>query len=82
MGRGPAVELPGAVDIPWRVPKPRPVAPWCRRGKTGPWWVMKCEPLPPPWMRGLWGPLPAVVLGREATPLGLTAKATAATVAA
>ncbi len=47
------LELPGAVDIPWRVPKPRPVAPWCRGESKGPWWV-KCEPLPPLWCRGDW----------------------------
>jgi hypothetical protein len=53
MPRGPAVELPGAVDIPWRVPKPRPKPLWCQRGKTGPWWVRN-EPLPPLWCRGDW----------------------------
>lgn len=75
----PDVEIPGAHDLPWRVPRPRPAAVWCRRGKrrTGPWWV-RSEPLPAPVDARSVGSLPAVVLGREATPLGLNRRGTGA----
>jgi len=61
------VELPGAVDVPWREPKPRPVALWCRRGKTAPWWV-KPEPSPPLWCRDDWDYSPFWVHKRKTRP--------------
>ena len=61
------LELPGAIDIPWREPKPRPVAPWCRRKRTSATWV-RSEPLPPPWMRGLWDHSPPWCWGEKRRP--------------
>ncbi len=65
--KGPAVELPRAVDLPWRVPKPRPVALWCRGESKGPWWV-KCAPSTPLWCRGHWDYSPWWIRKQEARP--------------